>query len=98
MPSQRLIPVLLFAAVLLAAAPLAAAGDIDASAGGAPPTATLAPEQSDSALGGLAAIGCGIFVRATIVTGGTQVGTIVGAVACCGLMLFDALTTPDDPR
>ena len=46
--------------------------------------------------GALAAIGCGIFVRATIVTAGTQVGTIVGAVACCGYMLFDALVV--EPR
>ena len=44
----------------------------------------------DTALGALASIGCGIFVRASIVTAGTQVGTIVGAVACCGYMLFDA--------
>ncbi len=46
--------------------------------------------QLDSVAGGLAAVGCGIFVRATLVTAGTQVGTIVGAVACCGFMLFDA--------
>jgi hypothetical protein len=46
--------------------------------------------QPDTALGALASIGCGIFVRASIVTAGTQVGTIVGAVACCGYMLFDA--------
>jgi hypothetical protein len=46
--------------------------------------------QLDTAVGAWAAIGCGIFVRASIVTGGTQVGTIVGAVACCGYMLFDA--------
>ena len=46
--------------------------------------------QPDTALGAFAAIGCGFFVRATIVTVGSQVGTIVGAVACCGYMLFDA--------
>lgn len=46
--------------------------------------------QPDTAAGAWAAIGCGIFVRATIVTAGTQVGTIAGAVACCGFMLFDA--------
>ena len=46
--------------------------------------------QTDTALGALASIGCGLFVRASIVTAGTQVGTIVGAVACCGFMLFDA--------
>ena len=47
-------------------------------------------ECPDTAIGALAAIGCGFFVRATIITAGTQVGTIVGAVACCGYMLFDA--------
>ena len=46
--------------------------------------------QPDTAVGAWAAIGCGIFVRASIATAGTQVGTIVGAVACCGYMLFDA--------
>jgi len=46
--------------------------------------------QPDTALGALASIGCGFFVRVTLVTGGTQVGTIVGAVACCSYMLFDA--------
>jgi hypothetical protein len=46
---------------------------------------------ADTTLGAWAAIGCGIMVRATLVTGGTQVGTIAGAVACCGYMLFDAL-------
>jgi hypothetical protein len=30
------------------------------------------------------------MVRATIATAGTQVGTVAGAVACCGYMLFDA--------
>jgi hypothetical protein len=46
--------------------------------------------QLDTALGAWASIGCGVFVRASIVTAGTQVGTIVGAVACCSYMLFDA--------
>ena len=46
--------------------------------------------EPDTALGAFAAIGCGIMVRATIVTAGVYVGTIVGAVACCGYMLFDA--------
>ncbi len=48
------------------------------------------PVGEDSALGGWMAIGCGVFVRASIATGFTQVGTIAGAVACCGYMLFDA--------
>jgi hypothetical protein len=57
------------------------------------PCAALAQDgrsQLDTKLGALASIGCGVFVRATLVTAGTQVGTIVGAVACCGYMLFDA--------
>jgi hypothetical protein len=46
--------------------------------------------QPDTALGAAASIGCGFFVRVTLITGGTQVGTIVGAVACCAYMVFDA--------
>jgi hypothetical protein len=57
----------------------------------APPTM-----QPDTKLGALASIGCGFFVRATLVSAGTQVGTIVGAVACCGYMLFDAFVV--EPR
>lgn len=53
-------------------------------------------ESPDTAAGGFAAIGCGFFVRASIATAGTQVGTIVGAVACCGYMLFDAFVV--DPH
>ena len=47
----------------------------------------------NSVVGALAAAGCGFFVRATLVTGGTQVGTIAGAVACCLYMAFDAMVT-----
>ena len=49
--------------------------------------------DSNSVLGALAAAGCGFFVRATLATGGTQAGTIAGAVACCLYMAFDAMTT-----
>jgi len=45
---------------------------------------------TDTALGTLAAIGCGFMIRATIYTAGTQVGTIAGAIATCGYALFDA--------
>jgi len=45
----------------------------------------------ESRWGVLAAVGCGFMVRATIVTGGAVVGTIAGAVATCGFMLFDAI-------
>ena len=78
---------------LLVASPLAAVaqGDVPASATDRG-QASLQPgvEAPDTALGALAAIGCGLMVRATLVTAGTQVGTIAGAIACCGYMLFDA--------
>ncbi|HVP14457.1 MAG TPA: hypothetical protein VMS88_02870 [Terriglobales bacterium] len=45
--------------------------------------------DTDSAIGVLAAAGCGLFTRLTIITAGTQVGIIAGAVACCLLMLVD---------
>jgi hypothetical protein len=48
-----------------------------------------AARTADSWLGGLAAIGCGVMVRATIITAGTQVGTIAGAVACCAYAVID---------
>lgn len=71
-------------------------------AAGAPETApppASAPasanaEQSETRLGVWMAIGCGFFVRATIVTGG-NIGAIIGAVATCGYMIFDGATTPD---
>jgi hypothetical protein len=75
----------------LALMPMAVAAQTDDAAAtpGTPPLdATI---TTDSWLGGLAAVGCGVMVRATIVTGGTQVGTIAGAVACCGYMLLDLL-------
>jgi hypothetical protein len=62
---------------------------------GAAGTAGTGTSLQDSALGGLAAMGCGFMVRATIVTGGTQVGTIAGAVACCAYMLLDAWASGD---
>ena len=76
---------------LLALVPVAAPAQVAATA-----ATTDAPEfdptvGTDTLLGGLAAVGCGIFVRATIVTAGTQVATIIGAVACCGYMLLDLL-------
>ena len=53
---------------------------------------------ADTWIGAAAAIGCGIYVRATIVTGGMFVGTWVGAVATCGLMLFDAVFLEPSPK
>jgi hypothetical protein len=47
--------------------------------------------DSDSAIGVLAAAGCGLFTRLTVITAGTQVGIIAGAVACCLLMLVDCI-------
>ncbi len=49
-------------------------------------------------IGAAAAIGCGIFVRATIITGGAFIGTWVGAVATCGLMVFDAVFLEPSPK
>jgi hypothetical protein len=80
---------------LLALAPVTA----PAQTGGAGEEAGIPPSggavTTDSWLGGLAAIGCGVMVRATIITAGTQVGTIAGAVACCGYMLLDLLVDPN---
>jgi hypothetical protein len=75
-----------------ALAPLPAAGALVATGPSACDVAGTAAASPQSRLGVLAAIGCGFFCRATVVTAGTQVGTIVGAVACCGYMLFDAFT------
>ena len=80
----------------LALAPAGASAQVAADAvtpDTAPVEATLAPTRW---LGGLAAVGCGIFVRATIVTAGTQVGTIAGAVACCAYAVIDLVFI--DPR
>jgi hypothetical protein len=81
-------------AVLLALSPLAANAQTDApppAVEESTPAAEADAGTSDTALGALAAIGCGFMVRATIATGFTQVGTIAGAVASCGYMLIDAL-------
>jgi hypothetical protein len=78
---------------LLALVPVPLHAQEEAGAGAAPIATASA---ADSWLGGLAAVGCGVMVRATIITAGTQVGTIVGAVACCGYVVFDLLVV--DPR
>ena len=81
-------------AAALSLAPLAtcAQGEVlPPKSGGAGEASSSETVTSDSWLGALAAVGCGFMVRATIATGGTQVATIAGAVACCGYMLFDAL-------
>jgi len=82
---------LIAALALLSQAALAQDGAPAPAPGGQAARIDQPTIQPDTALGALASIGCGIFVRASIVTAGTQVGTIVGAVACCGYMLFDAL-------
>ena len=90
---KRSLPLLALIAALALLPPAALAQDgAPAPAPGGQKTLIGRPTvHPDTALGALASIGCGIFVRASIVTAGTQVGTIVGAVACCGYMLFDAL-------
>jgi len=56
-----------------------------------PPAQLQSAVGGESWVGGVAAIGCGLFTRATIVTGGAFVGTIAGAVACCALMILDGV-------
>ncbi len=75
----------LLGALTLAPAP-APAQDAAVPVDAAPVEAVPA---ADTWLGGLAAVGCGIFVRASILTAGTQVGTIAGAVACCAYAVID---------
>jgi hypothetical protein len=86
------------AAVLVLAAPVATAQTGVATPGAEDPATVVEPASTytDSALGALAAVGCGFMVRATIATAGTQVGTIAGAVACCGFMLLDAFVLGKD--
>jgi hypothetical protein len=92
MRRTRWLPLFLLILVLASLAPAALAqAEVPAPAPGAPQAGGVPPAADpESALGALASIGCGFFVRASIATAGTQVGTIVGAVACCGYMLFDA--------
>ena len=81
---------LIAALTLLPPAALAQDGAPASAPGGQAVRVDRPAVAPDTALGALASVGCGIFVRATLVTAGTQVGTIAGAVACCGYMLFDA--------
>ena len=80
---------LIAALTLLPPAALAQDGAPAAGRGGLASHIEQPTARPDTALGALASIGCGVFMRATIYTAGTQIGTIVGAVACCGYMLFD---------
>ena len=94
---RSLLPFALIAALtLLPPAALAQDGAPAPAPGGPAALIDRPTAQPDTALGALASVGCGIFVRASIVTAGTQVGTIVGAVACCSYMLFDAFVV--DPH
>ena len=92
MHRKRSLPLIALLAALTLLPPVALAQDgapapaPDAQAAQIDPPVT----QPDTALGALVSVGCGFFVRASIATAGTQVGTIVGAVACCAYMLFDA--------
>lgn len=84
--------VLLCALALVPLPAPAQTGDVVATA--APPIEVVS--ATDTWLGGLAAVGCGVMVRATIITAGTQVATIAGAVACCAYAVFDLLVV--DPH
>ena len=99
MLSKRSFVTLLVAAAL-ALTPVLAAAQTTAPPAAADQTQTgvgAAEAGGDSWMGGVAAIGCGIMIRATIYTAGTQVGTIAGAIACCGFAMFDAFFL-DGPR
>ena len=63
----------------------AAGGTAGASTAGAPDLGT------DSGLGVLAALGCGMFGRA-LLAGAVVPGVIAGAIATCGYMFWDGLT------
>ncbi len=96
MLSKRSIVMLLVAAVL-ALTPALAAAQTTAPPAAADQAQTGMGAGDESWMGGVAAIGCGIMIRATIYTAGTQVGTIAGAIACCGFAMFDAFFL-DGPR
>ena len=87
---SRSLPLVLVIASLLALHPLPGAAETS-EPGAAPSTPREGELTTETWMGVAAGIGCGFFVRATIVTAGTQVGTIAGAVACCAFMIFDAL-------
>ncbi len=93
MISKRALTTLLLAAVLALTPALAAAQITSPPATDDATQTTVGPGEvrDDTWLGALAAIGCGIMVKATIATAGTQVGTIAGAVATCGYAFFDAV-------
>ncbi len=84
-----LVPVLLLAGLGLTPVTVARADESAATTVGE--AGDLRTASPDSAVGVLAAAGCGFFARWTVLTGGTQVGIIAGAVACCTPALVDAL-------
>ncbi len=100
MISKRALITLLLAGALAVTPALAAAQVAGPPASDDATQTTLGPGQvgDDTWLGALAAIGCGFMVKATIATAGTQVGTIAGAVACCGYALFDAIVVEPTSR
>jgi hypothetical protein len=84
MRSKPLTWAVLLVAILGALAPLVPSVQADELA----PDPTGGQDADKVRLGPIAAIACGFFVRATIATGGAFAGTIAGAVASCGFMLF----------
>ncbi len=91
-----LVPLVLIAGLIAAPASFVSA---DVAPGALPAESPALDDgvNADSRIGVIAAAGCGFFTRWTILTGGTQVGIIVGAVACCLLALVDTLA-PDTPH
>lgn len=81
-------PLLALALLTLSLPRLSGAQAFDGPASEATPA--LIEDNPYSIVGALAAAGCGLFIRVTIATGGSQVGTIAGAVACCLYAALDA--------
>ena len=71
-------------APLAAAAP--AAGDLQAASVSATEHAT-----SETWVGALAGIGCGLSIKATVMTAGTVAATWAAVVSTCALMILDGL-------
>ncbi len=84
-----LLALILTAILIVSPASVAAAGASGLTDSGL----TIGVFSPNSAVGVLAAAGCGFFARWTVLTAGTQVGIIAGAVACCALALVDGLVS-----
>ena len=94
--------ILLLLALVSAFAPAAGAAFVAPPSAGAPaaaaeedPAGASEASADEGWMGAAAAILCGVFVRATIATGGSSVGTIAASVAACTFMVLEALVSPE---